>query len=169
MIDEISVGAGALAFALLLIWFFFAKREKPAPLTQVEGPVLSEVEGSRAPGKAGSEAQDAVVSPETLNNTTITLQGMTCDSCVLAIEKALAHTPGVLNASVNLATERATVRYDPRQVATYLLRFNLGAEPGHERVTTLVTFIEQHGGRIDNDMIIALLSLITAMPEYQLC
>ena len=45
MIDEIAVGVGALAFALLLIWFFFAKREKPTPLAQAEGPVLSEVEG----------------------------------------------------------------------------------------------------------------------------
>ncbi|MCH8089674.1 MAG: copper-translocating P-type ATPase [Chloroflexi bacterium] len=116
MIDEIAVGAGALAFALLLIWFFFAKREKPTPLAQVEGPVLSEVEGSRAPGKAEPEAQDPVASLETLNDTTLTLQGMTCASCVLAIEKALVRTPGVLNASVNLATERATVRYDPQQV-----------------------------------------------------
>jgi P-type Cu+ transporter len=36
--------------------------------------------------------------------------GMTCASCVAHVEKALKGVPGVLEASVNLATERATVR-----------------------------------------------------------
>ena len=36
--------------------------------------------------------------------------GMTCASCVGRVERALKATPGVLDASVNLATERATVR-----------------------------------------------------------
>ena len=35
--------------------------------------------------------------------------GMTCASCVGHVEKALAATPGVVSASVNLATERAEV------------------------------------------------------------
>ena len=37
--------------------------------------------------------------------------GMTCASCVGRIEKALRAVPGVAEASVNLATERASVRY----------------------------------------------------------
>ena len=57
--------------------------------------------------------------------------------------------------------------------ARYLLRFNFGTEPREERVRTLVSFIENHGGLgLDdrlNDKIIGVLSLITAMPEYQLC
>ncbi|MFC0634626.1 heavy metal translocating P-type ATPase [Brevundimonas balnearis] len=36
--------------------------------------------------------------------------GMTCASCVGRVERALKATPGVLDASINLATERATVR-----------------------------------------------------------
>jgi Cu+-exporting ATPase len=36
---------------------------------------------------------------------------MTCASCVGRVEKALAAVPGVLSASVNLATERATVGF----------------------------------------------------------
>ena len=36
--------------------------------------------------------------------------GMTCASCVGRVERALKAAPGVLEASVNLATERATVR-----------------------------------------------------------
>jgi Cu+-exporting ATPase len=41
------------------------------------------------------------------------IEGMTCASCVNRIERFLAKTPGVEDASVNLATERATVLVDP--------------------------------------------------------
>src|SRR5215208_2898484 len=43
--------------------------------------------------------------------------GMTCASCVNRVTKALKKVPGVSEASVNLATEQAAVRYDPAQVA----------------------------------------------------
>ncbi|MEO7910132.1 MAG: heavy metal translocating P-type ATPase, partial [Roseiflexaceae bacterium] len=39
--------------------------------------------------------------------------GMTCASCVNRVEKALKKADGVVEASVNLATERATVTYAP--------------------------------------------------------
>jgi Cu+-exporting ATPase len=38
------------------------------------------------------------------------IEGMTCASCAARVEKALARVPGVTGASVNLASERATVR-----------------------------------------------------------
>ena len=38
------------------------------------------------------------------------IEGITCASCVARVEKALLKVRGVLSASVNLATERATVR-----------------------------------------------------------
>ncbi|GIZ52048.1 heavy metal translocating P-type ATPase [Noviherbaspirillum aridicola] len=41
------------------------------------------------------------------------VEGMTCASCVLRVEKALRKVPGVHEASVNLGTETATVRTDP--------------------------------------------------------
>src|SRR6185436_11492470 len=41
------------------------------------------------------------------------ITGMTCASCVNRVEKALKKTPGVLDASVNLATEQAAVTYVP--------------------------------------------------------
>ncbi|MGH2340610.1 heavy metal translocating P-type ATPase [Segnochrobactraceae bacterium EtOH-i3] len=40
---------------------------------------------------------------------TLPVEGMTCASCVGRVEKALAKVPGVAAASVNLATEKATV------------------------------------------------------------
>ncbi|HSK92958.1 MAG TPA: heavy metal translocating P-type ATPase [Candidatus Angelobacter sp.] len=42
--------------------------------------------------------------------------GMTCASCVNRIERFLGRTDGVADANVNLATERATVRFDPALV-----------------------------------------------------
>src|SRR5437764_10822172 len=47
---------------------------------------------------------------------TFALEGMTCASCAMRIEKGLKKVPGVLDASVNLATERGTVTYDTSQV-----------------------------------------------------
>mgnify|MGYP000492278803 CR=1 FL=1 len=43
--------------------------------------------------------------------TSFGVTGMTCASCVGRVEKALKKAPGVLDVSVNLATERASVRY----------------------------------------------------------
>ena len=45
------------------------------------------------------------------------VQGMTCASCVGRVERALKKMDGVLDASVNLATERASVRYLPGSVS----------------------------------------------------
>lgn len=39
----------------------------------------------------------------------VDIEGMTCASCVNRVERAIAAVPGVKSASVNLATERATV------------------------------------------------------------
>jgi Cu+-exporting ATPase len=70
--------------------------------------------GSR---QSGSEAKEQLESggPGTAE-VTFPVTGMTCASCVRRIEKALAKVPGVREASVNLATEKATVRYDPTSV-----------------------------------------------------
>lgn len=44
---------------------------------------------------------------------TLPVQGMSCASCVDKVEKALNKVEGVIRASVNFATERATVEYIP--------------------------------------------------------
>ncbi|RNF28082.1 metal ABC transporter ATPase, partial [Massilia aurea] len=43
-------------------------------------------------------------------NTVLNIDGMTCASCVARVEKALRAVPGVSGASVNLATEKASVQ-----------------------------------------------------------
>ena len=52
----------------------------------------------------------------------LAVTGMTCAACVGRVERALQKAPGVVEAAVNLATERATVRYaagvtDPGRLA----------------------------------------------------
>jgi Cu+-exporting ATPase len=54
----------------------------------------------------------SVASPST-TQLELAIEGMTCASCVKRVEKALTHVPGVAQAQVNLATERALVSYDP--------------------------------------------------------
>jgi Cu+-exporting ATPase len=46
------------------------------------------------------------------------VEGMTCASCVNRIERFLKKTPGVEDATVNLATELATIHYLPDQAGT---------------------------------------------------
>jgi len=49
------------------------------------------------------------------------VRGMTCASCVRRLEEALSRTGGVHHAAVNLATEKATVDYDPGVVSVRAL------------------------------------------------
>ncbi|HZE92453.1 MAG TPA: copper ion binding protein, partial [Rhizobacter sp.] len=48
------------------------------------------------------------------------IEGMSCASCVTRVERALAGVPGVSQASVNLATEAASVVADAAVSATTL-------------------------------------------------
>ncbi len=48
--------------------------------------------------------------------TELPIESMTCANCVLTIERNLARMPGVEKVSVNLATEKASVIYNPAMV-----------------------------------------------------
>ncbi|MBL7183223.1 MAG: copper-translocating P-type ATPase [Anaerolineae bacterium] len=52
----------------------------------------------------------------TVKQITLPVTDMTCASCVSHVEGALKSAPGVVAANVNLATERATIQFDPEQV-----------------------------------------------------
>ena len=72
-----------------------------------------------------------------VGQTELAITGMTCANCVATVEKGLGKLPGVLEANVNLATERASVRYLPgaverRQLIEQIERIGYGvveAEP----------------------------------------
>ncbi|MBI5138906.1 MAG: copper-translocating P-type ATPase [Candidatus Vogelbacteria bacterium] len=57
----------------------------------------------------------------TQNKKTFSLKGMHCASCVTVIEGALNKVDGVSMATVNIATEKATVTYDPEKVTDQML------------------------------------------------
>lgn len=48
----------------------------------------------------------------TESTATLEITGMTCDKCAISVSQALRQIEGVKSADVNLAEERATVRYD---------------------------------------------------------
>jgi Cu+-exporting ATPase len=52
-----------------------------------------------------------------MEKVTLPIQGMSCASCVKKVENALNGLEGVVRASVNFATERATVQYIPGAVS----------------------------------------------------
>ncbi|GAA4003971.1 heavy metal translocating P-type ATPase [Deinococcus rubellus] len=67
-------------------------------------------------------------------NLEIGVQGMTCASCVGRVERGLKKVEGVEDASVNLATERATVRFDAARTDPLALIAKV-RDVGYEPVT----------------------------------
>ena len=51
----------------------------------------------------------------------MTVHGMTCGNCARTVEHALASTPGVTKASVDLTGQQATVEYDTELVKPEVL------------------------------------------------
>jgi Cu+-exporting ATPase len=71
---------------------------------------LDEIKAAVA--KAGYEA----VEDQAKREVTIPVGGMTCASCSAAVERAIRKLPGTASVSVNLATEKALVSYDPSRL-----------------------------------------------------
>ena len=122
MAFELAASLGALALAAAALWFFLGKRTPslPSPLMgegQGEG-VLSPLSPSPNPDLVlGSPDQIVAAAPiPSLETARLSVLGMTCASCVLAIDRTLRGVPGVTEANVNLAAEQASVSFDPRQV-----------------------------------------------------
>lgn len=60
---------------------------------------------------------DAIAAVPPAPTLAIDVTGMKCAGCVRAVEQALQQQPGVVTATVNLATEVATVQYQPEVIA----------------------------------------------------
>ena len=52
---------------------------------------------------------------------TFKVSGMTCGNCVKHVTKALSRVPGVTEPSVDLASGRVELTYDPEQVTLPLI------------------------------------------------
>jgi Cu+-exporting ATPase len=55
-------------------------------------------------------------------NVTIPIGGMTCAACAQRLEKVIGKLDGVTNVSVNLATEKAAVIYEPKKVRVSVMK-----------------------------------------------
>jgi P-type Cu+ transporter len=74
--------------------------------------MASEIKHAIEENRAVTQTQ---TQPAAESKTMLALEGMTCASCAMRIEKGLKKVPGVIDANVNFATEQATVTYDPAQ------------------------------------------------------
>ncbi|MDF2566972.1 MAG: copper-translocating P-type ATPase [Oscillospiraceae bacterium] len=77
---------------------------------------------------------------------TIPIGGMTCAACAQRIEKVLNKQDGVSKASVNLATEKATISYDPQKIKISALKQSI------EKIGYKALEIEKKGA-VDEDKI----------------
>jgi cation transport ATPase len=73
------------------------------------GCSLTHLNTSGAPASASINVQ------ETCEEVALEVTGMSCAACVIKVERALLSTPGVVNATVNLATKRASIQLAPKQ------------------------------------------------------
>jgi P-type Cu+ transporter len=62
--------------------------------------------------RAQAETPDAAAPDRAPARLDIPVTGMTCAACAARVQKGLSRAPGVRDAAVNFATERATVEYD---------------------------------------------------------
>lgn len=80
--------------------------------------ILSLTAIKEAVGKIGYE----VVEKNDNSNVTIPIGGMTCAACAQRVEKGIKKLPGVASVTVNFATEKASISYDPHQVRLSAIR-----------------------------------------------
>ncbi len=66
--------------------------------------------------EAVEHAGYGVVTESNVNVVTIPVGGMTCAACSQRVEKAIDKLEGVKKVTVNLATEKATIEYDPNVI-----------------------------------------------------
>ena len=68
---------------------------------------------------------------------TLTIEGMTCASCALSVEKATKKLPGMQEASVNLATEKLKVIFDENVLSIKEIQ-DAVEDAGYKAITDVV-------------------------------
>lgn len=89
---------------------------------------------------------------------TLPIAGMSCASCVAKVEKALKSVPGVVDASVNFATEKATVRIAHEQVTAEKLKEavrRIGYDVPEEKIEAHANHHEEHEAQLRRKLIVS--------------
>jgi len=92
--------------------FYFCSRRCKERFEADPGAFPAEGERAPQPEEPETEPPDEAAAPGACA-TTLEIGGMTCQSCVQAVSRALRRLDGVYQANVNLATNEAVVRHDP--------------------------------------------------------
>ncbi len=100
-----------------------------------------------------------------LNELTLSIGGMSCASCVNTVEEAVGELDGVLSASVNLVTEKLTVRYDPQRIRIAQIKKAV-VDAGYEVIEALTLDLEKEMREKETlrQKRLLLLSLVLAIP-----
>ena len=80
---------------------------------------------------------------KTLQEVMLPIGGMTCASCVSAVEKSLLKIEGISEVNVNLATEKAKVIYDPNLVRIGMIKETI-KRLGYEVLDVVVSENQDH-------------------------
>ncbi len=124
------------------------------------GPETTPADLVQLLGKAGYPAH--------LDNLTLEIEGMTCASCVGRVERSLKALPGVLTASVNLATETAQVSFvtgaiSPSDIAKAVTD---GGYPAKAKTADTVEKSDRKAQELRQLGLLTLLAAILALPVF---
>ncbi len=71
-----------------------------------------------------------------MEDTTIAVRGMSCNHCVMSVERALGQLPGVKRVAVDLKAQKVTISHE-------------GAAPGDDKLRAAIDEIGyEYGGRV---------------------
>lgn len=105
---------------------YYRQRSEPDNAGSIVGSLATDLDATLAQaGAYGALQTDSALQTDGRASDTLDLmiEGMHCGACAWLLEQGLMAQPGVVQASVNLATERARVRIDPgRSDLTRLLK-----------------------------------------------
>ena len=96
-------------------------------------------------------------------NINLDIKGMNCASCVNRIEKSLKKDPGIISASVNLATEKANIEYDTAKLDINKI-LNLISSAGYEAKVSLPREKENKENKLKKEKITIIISTLLTIP-----
>ena len=96
-------------------------------------------------------------------NISLDIKGMTCASCVNRIEKVLKKDEGIILASVNLATEKAKVEFDPSRLDISKI-IELISRAGYEAKISSQKAKESKADELKKEKYLIILSILLTLP-----
>lgn len=94
---------------------------------------------------------------------TLDIKGMTCASCVNRVEKVLKKNDGVLSASVNLATEKASIEFDPDKINSAKL-MEAVKKAGYEAFMPDLKLAQKKEAEMGKEKLTVILAILLTLP-----